>query len=178
MKKTFSLLTIALVSLLKTTTVQAQSDELVKVYRWYNTDDKEYVTVAEGEYQEGQMLHWKWTDKEPIFTAYRNPGEGRVAVYGWYNPHTKDHVSIIEDEFSDNAMMKMGYEGKHVQFYASLKRGNNYIPVYRWLRGDHDWVTIPEEGKTDAYFKKGYGRKTFQFYGIQRAADVFIYNQL
>ena len=43
MKKTFSLLTIALVSLLKTTTAQAQSDELVKVYRWYNTDDKEYI---------------------------------------------------------------------------------------------------------------------------------------
>jgi len=56
MKKTFSLLTIALVSLLRTTTVQAQSDELVKVYRWYNTDDKEYVTVAEGEYLKIEKL--------------------------------------------------------------------------------------------------------------------------
>src|SRR5690606_18687279 len=100
MKKTFILVTTVLASIFGTANeCYAQTDELVRVYRWYNPEDNEYVTVAEDEYQDGQLLNWKWTMKTQIFVAYRNPGPGRVAVYAWHNPVTKDHASIAEDEY-------------------------------------------------------------------------------
>src|SRR6185437_458849 len=173
MKKSFILITTVLASILYTNKSVAQDDELIKVYRWYNQVDDEYVTVADGEYQDGQMLNWKWKDKTGIFTAYRNAGPGRVAVYGWFNPQTKDHASIAEDEYTDDQMLKMGYTQKHLQFYALTRRGPNTVTVYRWyVPKHHDWVTVPEEGDTDAYFKKGYRHKSFQYYGIARSSDV------
>jgi hypothetical protein len=178
MKKTFILVTTVLASVFANTGF-AQDDELVRVYRWYNPKDQNYVTVADGEYQEGQMLNWNWKDKTQLFVAYRNPGAGRVAVYGWYNPENKDYASIAEDEFTDDQMLKMGYTNKHIQYYAPTRRGANTVAVYRWyIPKNHDWVTIAEEGNTDAYNKKGYSRKTFQYYGIARGSDVEIYNQL
>jgi hypothetical protein len=179
MKRTFILITTVLIAVLYTNRTLAQDEELVKVYRWYNPEDNEYVTVADGEYQDGQMMNWKWKNKTQLFVAYRTPGPGRVAVYGWWNPQTKDHASIAEDEFTDDQMIKMGYTQKHLQFYALTRRGANTVCVYRWFVPKHnDWVTIPEEGDTDAYFKKGYRKKTYQFFGIARMTDVGIYNQL
>ncbi len=179
MKKTFILVTTILASVFTANKGFAQEEELVKVYRWYNPIDQNFVTVAEGEYQEGQMLNWNWKDKTYMFAAYRTPGPGRVAVNSWYNPDTKDYASISDEEFSDDQMIKMGYTNKHVQFYALIQRGPNTVGVYRWyIPKNHDWVSIPEEGNTDAYFKKGYRRKTFQYYSILRVADARIYNQL
>ena len=180
MKRTFILITTVLVSVFTANKGFAQTDdETIRVYRWYNPEDNEYVTVADGEYQEGQMLNWKWKNKTMLFTAYRNPGPGRLAVYGWWNPVTKDHASIAEDEFTDDQMLKMGYTQKHLQFYAYTRRGANYVPVYRWRVSKHnDWVTIPEDGDTDAYIKKGYHHKTFQYFGIARSTDAKVYNQL
>jgi hypothetical protein len=178
MKKTSLLLVLILAAVLGAQSSYAQSAELVRVYRWYNTEDRNYVTVAEGEFQEGQMLNWKWRDKTQIFVAYRNPGPDRVAVYAWFNPLTKDRISVAEDEYTDDNMLKMGYTQKRLQFYAPIRRGPNNIAVYRWLRGANDWVSIPEEGNTDAYIKKGFRRKTFQYYGIMRSTDVQIYDQL
>jgi hypothetical protein len=37
---------------------------------------------------------------------------------------------------------------------------------------------VSEDGDTDAYYKKGYRRKTFQYFGIARSSDTQIYNQL
>lgn len=180
MKKTFILLTTVLASVFATETkAQDAEKEIVKVYRWYNPTDANYLTVAEGEYQDGQLLNWHYKDKTLMFFAYRNPAADRVAVNSWYNPNTKDFASIAEDEFTDDQMLKMGYSDKHVQFYAPTRRAANQVSVYRWFVPKRkDWVTIPEEGDTDAYFKKGYRHKTFQFYGISRGSDVMIYNQL
>src|SRR4051812_30961281 len=116
MKKTFVLITTVLATFCAVNKTLAQSDELVNIYRWYNTGDQNYVTVAEGEYQDGQLLNWKWKDKTMIFVAYRNPGPNRVAVYSWFNPVTKDYASICEDEFTDDQMIKMGYTQKKIQF--------------------------------------------------------------
>jgi len=181
MKKTFILITLVLASVLTSNRVKSvpEDDELVRVYRWYNPADNEYVTVAEGEYQEGQMLNWRWNHKTLLFTCYRNPGPGRVAVYGWWNPVTKDHASIAEDEFTDDQMIKMGYTQKHLQFYALTRRGPNTVCVYRWrISRNYDWVTVPDEGDTDVYVKKGFHHKTFQYFGIARATDAKIYDQL
>jgi len=179
MKRTFVVVTTVLASVLFANKTIAQNDELIRVYRWYNPEDHEYVTVADGEYQEGQMLNWKWKDKTMLFTAYRNAGPGRVAIYGWWNPVTKDHASICEDEYTDDQMLKMGYTQKHFQFYALTRRGPNAVAVYRWrVAKNNDWVTIPDEGDTDAYLKKGYRHKTFQFFAIARSTDAKIYNQL
>lgn len=181
MKKTLILLSTVLVTMAGAQKSQAQNanDELVNVYRWYNTEDRTFETVAEGEFQEGQMLNWKWKNKTLIFVAYRNPGPDRVAVYSWFNPVTKDQASIAEDEFTDDQMLKMGYKEKKLQFYALTRRGPNTVAVYRWrINKSDDWVSIADEGNTDAYIKKGYHRKTFQFFGIVRSVDVEIYNQL
>ncbi len=177
MKKTFVLIATVLATFCAVNKTLAQSDELVNIYRWYNTEDQNYVTVAEGEYQDGQLLNWKWKDKTMIFVAYRNPGPNRVAVYSWFNPVTKDYASICEDEFTDDQMLKMGYTQKKIQFYAPTRRGPNTLAVYRWRHGV-DWITVAEEGNTDAYIKKGYKRKTFQYYGIARSMDAIVYDQL
>ncbi len=179
MKKTFILITTVLASVLFITKTYAQSEELIRVYRWYNPEDKNYVTVAEGEFQEGQMINWGWKDKTLLFYAYRTPGPDRVAVNSWFNPVTKDYASIAEDEFTDDQMIKMGYRDKKPQFFALTRRGPNTVAVYRWkVPKTADWVTIPEEGDTDAYIKKGYRHKTFQYLGIPRSVDAPIYNQL
>lgn len=179
MKKTFILVTTVLMSVLMVNKGFAQEDELVRVYRWFNPADQNYVTVADGEFQEGQMLNWNWKDKTLLFVAYRNPGVDRVAVNRWYNPHTKDYVSVAADEFNDDDMIKMGYTDKTPQFFALTRRGGNTVAVYRWfVPKNRDWVTISEEGDTDSYFKKGYRHKTFQYYGIKRSTDAQIYNQL
>ena len=76
-------------------------------------------------------------------------------------------------------MIKMGYRDKKVQFYALTRRGPNTVAIYRWrIKRNNDWVTIPEEADTDAYIKKGYRHKTFQYFAIPRSMDVKIYNQL
>ena len=76
-------------------------------------------------------------------------------------------------------MIKMGYTSKRVQYYALTRRGPNTVSVYRWyVPKNHDWVTVSEEGDTDAYFKKGYRRKVFQYFAISRNSDAQIYNQL
>ena len=179
MKKTFVLLTALLATTFagNKTFAQDQDEDLVAVYRWFNNEDKNFVTVADGEFQEGQLLNWNWKDKTLLFFAYRNPGQDRVAVYSWFNPLTKDQISIAEDEFTDNQMLKMGYAQKRLQYYALTRRGANVVAVYRWNKGV-DWIIIPEEGNTDAYFKKNYKRKTFQYFGIVRSVDAKIYNQL
>jgi hypothetical protein len=182
MKKTLLLISALMAGAAGLNTAQAQdrgNEELINVFRWFNTNDRTFETVAEGEYQDGQMINWGWKDKTLLFVAYRNPGAGRVAVYSWSNPITKDQASMAEDEFTDDQMVKMGYTGKKIQFYALTRRGPNTIAVYRWkIARNDDWVNIPEEGDTDAYIKKGHKRKTFQFYGIPRSMDVKIYNQL
>jgi hypothetical protein len=182
MKKTLLLISALMVGAAGINNAAAQdrgNEELVSVWRWYNTADRTFQTVAEGEYQDGQMINWGWKDKTMLFVAYRNPGENRVAVYSWTNPVTKDQVSMTEDEFTDDQMIKMGYTGKKIQYYGATRRGPNTIAVYRWVGGKNiDWVTIPEEGDTDAYYKKGYRHKTFQYFGIPRSMDVKIYNQL
>ncbi len=179
MKRIFICSAVALAAVFMSQTGFAQDDELINVYRWYNPGDHNYVTVAEGQFQDGQMLNWKWKDKTLLFTAYRHPGPDRVAVYSWYNPETKDYVSVAEDEFTDDQMIKMGYTNKTHQFYALSRRGPNTVGVYRWfITKNNDWVTIPEDGSTDHYFRKGYHRKTFQYFGIARNADAAVYNQL
>ncbi|MFM2387875.1 MAG: hypothetical protein RL660_2632 [Bacteroidota bacterium] len=146
---------------------QEVNNDLVRVYRWYSAVDKNFVTLADGEIQEGQLLQWKYNSKTFMFYAYRTPGPDRVAVYRWTNQVTKDQVSIAEDEVKDSDMMQKGYTLKSLQFYAPIRRSENHIPVYRWIKGE-DWVTFPEYGDTDKYIKKGYKLKTFQYYGVIR----------
>ncbi len=154
-------------------------EDLVRVFRWYIPEDQQYCTVADGEYQDGQLINWGWTDKTLMFWAYRTPGPGRVAVNGWYNPVSRAHISVCEDEFSDDAMLKNGYTQKHLQFYALTRRGSNTLCIYRWLLSKrHAWITIPEDTDTDVYIKKGYHHKTYQYYGISRNVDAPIYDQL
>jgi len=154
-----------------------QNPEMIAVYRWYNPTDKTYVTLAENEYQEGQLLNWKYKDKTLLFYAFREPGVNRVAVYSWFNPTTKDQISVTEDEYTDDQMLKMGYKEKKLQFYASNTRLSNRVDVYRWYNPKtRDWITMPEEGNTDIYYKKGYKRKSFQFFGVRRVSDESLYN--
>lgn len=180
MKKTFVLISTVLAIMSGAQSfAQNSNDELINVYRWWNSEDRTFQTVAEGEYQEGQMLNWKWKDKTMLFVAYRSPAPDRVAVYSWRNPVTKDQASIAEDEFNDDQMIKMGYTGKKLQFYALTRRGANTVAIYRWrIDKSDDWVNVPEYDNTDVYIRKGYKHKTFQFFGIQRSTDVQIYNQL
>ena len=179
MKRTFVLISAVLATILFANKAFAQNEELVRVYRWYNPYDKNYITLAEGEYQEGQILNWGWKDKALLFFAYRTPGPNRIAVNNWFNPTTKDYISVAEDEFTDDQLIKMGYRDKRTQFYALTLRGRNTIAVYRWkIERNQDWLNLPEEGNTDLFFKKGYRHKTFQFYGIPRDIDAPIYNQL
>jgi hypothetical protein len=146
---------------------QEVTEDLVRVYRWFSTVDNNLVTLADGEIQEGQLLQWKYKDKTFLFYAYKTPGADRVAVYRWTNPVTKDQVSIAEDEATDADMQQKGYTLKSLQYYAPIRRSANHIPVYRWIKGN-DWVTFPEYGDSDKYWKKGFKIKTFQYYGVVR----------
>jgi hypothetical protein len=163
----FTLIAIMMVGF--SANAQDADGSMVRVYRWFNTVDNNFVTLAEGEIQEGQLLQWKYKDKTLLFYAYRSPGPDRVAVYRWTNPVTKDQASIAEDEYSDSDMMQKGYTLKVLQFYAPVRRAQNHIAIYNWYKTkSKDWVTIPEFGDTDKYWSKGYTQKKFQYYGILR----------
>jgi len=178
MKRTIILITTVFAAILFSNKSFAQED-LVRVFRWYVPEDNQYVTVADGEYQDGQLINWGWTDKTLLFFAYRTPGPGRVGVNGWANPVSRAHMSVCEDEYTDDQMLKNGYTQKHLQYYALTRRGANTVCVYRWLLAKHHaWVTIPEDSDTDVYLKKGYHHKTYQYYGVQRSVDAAIYDQL
>ncbi|HQW46781.1 MAG: hypothetical protein IPL09_04480 [Bacteroidetes bacterium] len=171
MKKTlFTIIAIAaLISFQQIANAQEVNNDLVRVFRWLNTVDNNFVTLADGEIQEGQLLQWKYKEKTFLFYAYKTPGPDRVAIYRWTNPVTKDQASIAEDEFSDSDMQQKGYTLKVLQFYAPIRRAQNHIPVYNWYKSkSKDWVTIPEFGDTDKYWDKGYKQKKFQYYGIMR----------
>jgi len=171
-----SAITISGLLTVHTASAQKGSDDMIPVYRWYSTVDRNFITLADNEYQEGQLLNWKYSDKTLIFYAFRSPAEDRIAVYSWFNPTTKDVVSVAEDEFSDDQMLKMGYKNKKLQFYAPIRRGDNRVAVYRWyIPKTKDWVTFPEEGDTDKLGKKGFRHKTFQYYGVKRAVDESLY---
>lgn len=176
-KKIMLISAIAFGSLFVAKQVVAQDmDETIPVYRWFSDVDKNYVTLADNEYQEGQLLNWKYKDKTLVFYAYRNPGAGRVAVYSWYNLTSKDFISIADDEFTDDQMLKQGYTDKKLQYFAPLRRADNRVAVYRWyIPKTKDWITVPEEGDTEKLSKKGYKFKTFQYYGIKRAIDEALY---
>jgi hypothetical protein len=162
-----ALLVLVLISNLAS--AQRENEDLIRVYRWLNTVDNNYVTLADGEFQEGQLLQWKYKEKTLLFYAYKTPGPDRVAVYRWTNPVTKDQTSIAEDEVSDSDMMQKGYTLKSLQFYAPIRRAENHVAVYRWYRSKtKDWVTFQEYGDTDKLWDKGYKMKTFQYYGIMR----------
>jgi len=180
MKRAVILFTTFLVSILLTTKTFAQED-MVRVFRWYVSQDNQYVTVADGEYQDGQLINWGWGGKTLLFFAYKSPGPGRVAVYGWTNPVTRTHISICEDEFTDDQMLKWGYTSKHLQYYALTRRGPNTVCVYRWYMAKRGaWMTEPEESadESEGLIKKGFKRKTYQYYGIYRNVDAAIYDQL
>ncbi len=148
----------------------AQDQDIIRVYRWLNTVDNNYITLADGEIQEGQLLQWKYKEKTFLFYAYKTPGPDRVAIYRWTNPVTKDQCSIAEDEFTDNDMQQKGYTLKSLQYFAPIRRADNHVAVYNWYRTKtKDWVTVPEFGDTDKYFEKGYRKKSFQYYGIMRS---------
>ncbi|MBU3675639.1 MAG: hypothetical protein FGM54_00425 [Chitinophagaceae bacterium] len=148
----------------------AQEQDIIRVYRWLNTVDNNYITLADGEIQEGQLLQWKYKEKTFLFYAYKTPGPDRVAVYRWTNPVTKDQCSIAEDEFTDNDMQQKGYTLKSLQYFAPIRRAENHVAVYNWYRTKtKDWVTVPEFGDTDKYYEKGYRKKSFQYYGIMRS---------
>lgn len=176
-KKLFFVPALAIGLFLGKSALAQDSDDMVAVYRWFNPVARDYVTIVEGEYQEGQLLNWKYKEKTLMFYAFRTPGPNRVAVYRWANPVTGDVVSVAEDEFTDDELLKMGYADKSLQFYAPTRREPNRVAVYRWkIDKTNDWVNIPEEGNTDLYYKKGYSKKTFQFYGIKRTVDESVYH--
>jgi hypothetical protein len=167
------LLALALTAgILVSGSLQAQSnmsEDLVRVYRWFSPVDNNFVTLADGEIQEGQLLLWKYRDKTFLFYGYKTPGADRVAVYRWTHPETKDQVSIAEDEETDGNMIQKGYTNKTLQFYAPIRRASNHVPIYRWYKkSTKDWVTFPENGDTDKYWSKRFSLKTFQYYGVLR----------
>lgn len=162
-------LMIGIVSINQVSLAQSENEDLVRVYRWLNVKDNNYVTLADGEIQEGQLLQWKYKDKTLLFYAYRTPGPDRVAVYRWTNPLTSDQISVAEDEFTDADMQQKGYTLKSLQFYAPIRRDKNHIAVYNWYKAKtKDWKTIPEFGDTDKNIDNGWKMKTFQYYGIIR----------
>jgi len=180
MKRTIVLLTTLFAATFLSFKTFAQED-LVRVFEWYIAQNDDYATVVDGEYQDGQLINWGWSDKTLIFWAYRNPGPNRVAVYGWFNPVARVHISVAEDEFSDDQMLKAGYTQKHLQFYALTRRGPNTLCIYRWRKAKRgSWRTIPEDYNfdTDIYIKKGYKRKTYQYFGVSRNVDAPVYDQL
>jgi len=49
---------IASFTMNQTAVAQEVNDDLIRVFKWYNSRDKEYVILADGEIQEGQLLQW------------------------------------------------------------------------------------------------------------------------
>ena len=143
---------------------------LIGVYRWFNTKDSVYRTLAENEFPDAVLAKEGWKGKTLMFYGYKNAGKGRVPVYEWTNTRNNARVSVCGDEFTDEQMTKWGYAGKRFQFFAATARHKNTLAVYRWYMRSHGaWLIVPDDGtadKDESLLKDGFQRKTFQYYGV------------
>jgi hypothetical protein len=89
----------------------------VGVNAWFNPVTKDYISVAEDEYTDDQMIKMGYKDKKPQFYALTRRGPNTVAVYRWKIEKTNDWVSVPDDGHTD-AYLKKGYRHKTFQYFG------------------------------------------------------------
>lgn len=110
-------------------------ENIAIVNRWVIPNCKEFVTIAEHEHTDQQLISWGYTDKELLFYAYMTkPDTGNyIAVNRWINAKPKGDkckdftLSVTDKELSDDQLISWGYTSKMKQFYVPVKI--NYISI-------------------------------------------------
>ena len=91
---------------------------MVAVYRWWNSTDKDWVDFREGSPSDATLASWGYSDKKFQYYAYSNSATGRVAVNRWWNNSDKDWITLRQDEISDSTLTSWGYTNKTLIAYA------------------------------------------------------------
>ncbi|MFB2980198.1 hypothetical protein [Microseira sp. BLCC-F43] len=146
--------------------ILAQTNQLVPVYRWWNPNDKDWITLRAGEIEDWKLGSWGYRDKQYSFSCSLTPLANSVAIYRWFQPNDKDWITITKDEIPDTKMYQLGYQSKTFQCYVSRTPLSNGVSVYRWFQpSDKDWINLPEGSVPEYQLGRwGYQDKTFQFY--------------
>ncbi len=96
-----------------------QAPGTIAVYRWFQPQEKDWVTMPEGNPSDSQLSGWGYQKKTFSFYAYPSHQEGTIPVYRWWNANDGDWITIAAGEVSDGQLSEWGY-GKKTgpMFYA------------------------------------------------------------
>jgi hypothetical protein len=99
------------------------NDDMVAVYRWWQPDDRDWVTISEGSVSDDQMVRWGYVNKTFQYYAWRSQQPGTLPVYRWWQPSDRDWVTLVDGEISDERLIAWGYAKYPVPlFYATPAR--------------------------------------------------------
>src|SRR5690606_28049330 len=104
----------------------------VAVYKWYNLTTKDFVSLAEDEFTDDQMLKMGYTNKKLQYYAPIRRDVNRVAVYRWYIPKFRDWITIPEEGDTEELSKRKGYKYKTFQYYG-IKRSEDESLYYQPL---------------------------------------------
>lgn len=92
---------------------------MVAVYRWWSSADKDWIDVRSGSPSDATLLSWGYTSKTFQYYAYSTAATGRVAVNRWWSANDKDWITLRQDEVADATLTSWGYTGKTLIAYAN-----------------------------------------------------------
>jgi len=123
MKKCGLMTITALAILFAANSCFAKKSKHIPVYRWYNVQSQQYITVAGNEFNDRELISNGWACKTFLYNRYNKAAPNSIAIYSWYNPVNNNYISVPGNEFTDEQMTKSGYENKHFQYYALIHSG-------------------------------------------------------
>lgn len=103
--------------------------EMVAVYRWWQPDDKDWITIPDGSPLDDQMIAWGYTQKTFQFFAYPTQKTGTVPVYRWWHPHDQDWITVADSEVNDDQMAQWGYVNKTGPLFYVFPNLGGYFPM-------------------------------------------------
>src|SRR5690606_30303248 len=102
----------------------------VAVNSWFNPITKDYISIAEDEFNDDQMMKMGYSSKHLQYYASKNRGPNTIPVYRWHIGKTNDWVTVAEEGNTD-AYLKKGYRMKTFQYYGIPR--NTDVTIYNQL---------------------------------------------
>jgi hypothetical protein len=154
------------------------TDNMIAIYRWWQPDNKGWITIPDGSPADDQMTSWGYKNKTFQFYAYRTAVPGTVPVYRWWHSGNKDWITIADGEVSDGQMLERGYV-KFIEplFYAFRTKTTNggyfHLSAPQTIMRQAGWETEAPHTLSVVRVNRG-GFRYWGYYGLQRCGGIGI----
>lgn len=154
------------------------TENMVPVYRWWQRNDKDWITIPDGSPSDAEMIIKGYEQKTFQYFAYRTPVPGTVAVYRWWHPNDKDWITLADGEISDGEMQSSGYiKFAEPLFYAPRTKptdgGYFSLSAARTIMRQAGWETEAPHTLSVVQANRG-GFRYWGYYGLQDCGGIGI----